>query len=241
MTTLTTAISLVAYAVGFQTLIYLLLPGRFHRTLAPFLTGSVGAAVVVISAVWFGPVAVGLADPAGGLLAAWGLGTVLTTSTVGLVMLGNPQLRDHLADPRISAMTWRHAAAQVLVRIPVTTALIEEAVFRGVLHSALIALYPEPIALWGGAALFGLWHIAPGLEQARAVDRRSIAGVLHVLVTVIATTIAGAGLVWLRIETGSIWVPVAVHAGINMTMAVFAWLAGRPAPGSDQVLVGASS
>jgi membrane protease YdiL (CAAX protease family) len=28
-------------------------------------------------------------------------------------------------------------------------------------------------------------------------------------------------------ETGSIWVPVAVHAGINMTMAVFARLAAR--------------
>jgi hypothetical protein len=32
-------------------------------------------------------------------------------------------------------------------------------------------------------------------------------------------------LVWLRIESGSIWVPVVVHAGINMTMAVFARLA----------------
>jgi membrane protease YdiL (CAAX protease family) len=79
--------------------------------------------------------------------------------------------------------------------------------------------------LWGGALLFGLWHIGPGLDQARSVDRRSLAGIAHVLVTVIATTVAGAGLVWLRIESGSIWVPVAVHAGINMTMAVFARLA----------------
>jgi membrane protease YdiL (CAAX protease family) len=185
----------------------------------------VGTAVVVITAIWFGADTVGLADPDGGLLAAWGSGTVLTMSSVGLVMMARPDLRGHLADPRIAAMSPRKAAAQILVRIPLLTVLIEEAVFRGVLHAALIALYPEPIALWGGALLFGLWHIGPGLDQARSVDRRSLAGIAHVLVTVIATTVAGAGLVWLRIESGSIWVPVAVHAGINMTMAVFARLA----------------
>lgn len=226
MSLLTTAISLAAYAVGFQTLVYLLLPGRFRLTWAPLVTSSVGAGLVVVSAIWFGPDAVGLAGPDGGLLAAWGSGTVLTMSALGLVMLSKPQLRDHLADPRIIGMTPRQATAQILVRIPVMTALIEEAVFRGVLHGALIAIYPEPIALWGGAVLFGLWHIGPGLDQARAVDRRSMAGIAHVLITVIATTIVGAGLVWLRIETGSIWIPVAVHAGLNMTMAVFARVAG---------------
>jgi membrane protease YdiL (CAAX protease family) len=94
-----------------------------------------------------------------------------------------------------------------------------------VLHAALIALYPEPIALWGGAVLFGLWHIGPGLDQAHAVDRHNFARVIHVGITVVATTAAGAFLVWLRIETGSIWVPVAVHAGVNMTLATFARLA----------------
>jgi membrane protease YdiL (CAAX protease family) len=228
MTFLTTAISLVAYAVGFQTLVYLLLPRRYLRIWAPLLTSTVGAAVVVGAAVWFGPDTVGLANPDGGLLAAWGVGTVLTMSAVGITMLSRPELRDHLADPRMSALTPRQASTQVLIRIPVMTALIEEAVFRGVLHAALIALYPAPVALWGGAVLFGLWHIGPGLDQAQAVDRRSLAGVGHVLITVIATTIAGAGLVWLRIETGSIWIPVAVHAGVNMTLAVMSRFAGSP-------------
>jgi len=122
-------------------------------------------------------------------------------------------------------MSARGAAAHILVRIPMITVIIEEAVFRGVLHAALIALYPEPIALWGGAVLFGLWHIGPGLDQAHAVERRKRGRVIHVAITVIATTAAGAFLVWLRIETGSIWVPVAVHAGVNMTLATFARLA----------------
>jgi len=226
MTLPTTAISLVAYVEGFQTLVYLLLPRRFIRTWAPLVTGSVGAALVIASAVWFGADTVGLANPDGGLLAAWGSGTVLMMSTFGLVMMSRPHLRGHLADPRSASMSTRQAATQILVRIPVMTALIEEAVFRGVLHAALIAIYPEPIALWGGAVLFGLWHIGPGLDQAWAAERRSVAGLAHVMITIIATTIAGAGLVWLRIETGSIWIPVAVHAGLNMTMATFSWLAG---------------
>ncbi|MGH8951028.1 MAG: lysostaphin resistance A-like protein [Acidimicrobiia bacterium] len=225
MTLITSAIPLVIYVVGFQTLVYLMLPDRFRLTWAPLVTSSVGAGLVIVAAAWFGPDTVGLANPDGGLLAAWGSGTVLTMASVGLVMLVRPELRGHLADPRMGAMSTRKATAQILFRIPIMTALIEEAVFRGVLHAALIALYPEPVALWGGAVLFGMWHIGPGLDQARAVDRRSLAGIAHVVLTVIGTTAVGAGLVWLRIETGSIWVPVAVHAAINMTMAVFARLA----------------
>jgi membrane protease YdiL (CAAX protease family) len=244
MTLFTTAISLVAYVVGFQTLVYLVLPRRFVRTWAPLVTGLVGAALVVASAVWFGPHRVGLANPDGGLLAAWGSGTVVMMSVVGLVMMSTPHLRGHLVDPRAASKSSRQLATQILVRIPVMTALIEEAVFRGVLHAALIAIYPAPIALWGGAVLFGLWHIGPGLDQAQSVERRSMAGVAHVVITVISTTIAGAGLVWLRIETGSIWIPVAVHAGLNMTMASFSWLAttgwsgiGRVEPESTPVSV----
>jgi membrane protease YdiL (CAAX protease family) len=105
------------------------------------------------------------------------------------------------------------------------TALIEEAFFRGVLHAALIALYPPSVALIGGALLFGLWHVGPGLDQARATAKDWRRNALHVGITVLATSLVGAALVWLRMETGSIWAPVAVHAGINMTMAVYSRIA----------------
>ena len=223
----TTAIPLVAYAVGFQTLVYVLLPGRFRARWAPLVTGLVGAAVVIVAGAWFGLDTIGLAMPDFGTVAAWGVGTVLVMSMVAMVMMSHPQLRGQLADPRMAAMTPRQAASQILIRIPIMTALIEEAVFRGVLHAALIALYPAPIALWAGAALFGMWHIGPGLDQAKATDRRTLASVAHVMLTVMVTTIVGAGLVWLRMETGSIWAPLAVHAGLNMTMAVFARTAAR--------------
>lgn len=218
----------MAYAIAFQTIVYILLPSGYRRRWAPFVTSSIGAGVVTVAAVWFGPAAIGLGVTDPGTVAAWGMLTVVVVSGIGLVMLSRPQLREQLADPRMASLSPRQALTHILVRIPVMTSLIEEAVFRGVLHAALIAIYPGPVALWAGAALFGLWHIGPGLDQAQAVDRKKLAGLVHVLTTVIATTIAGAALVWLRMETGSIWVPVVVHAGMNMTLAVFARLAAKP-------------
>ena len=228
MSLVTTAVPLVIYVIGFQTLVYLALPGRFRSIWAPFVTGMVGAGLVMVAGTWFGFGTIGLGVPDFGTVAAWAVATVGLVSIVAAMMLSRPQMRYQLADPRMAAMSTRQAASQILVRIPVMTALIEEAVFRGVLHAALIALYPEPIALWGGAALFGLWHIGPGLDQARSVDRRSRAGLVHVMITVLVTTVAGAALVWIRLETGSIWAPVAVHAGMNMTLAVFARVAAKP-------------
>jgi membrane protease YdiL (CAAX protease family) len=142
-------------------------------------------------------------------------------------MFAVPQLRSALADPRLAALSARESIVQIFVRIPVMTALIEEAVFRGVLHSALMALYPPAAAVWSGAALFGMGHSGPGVDQAESAESGTVAGWVHTLITVIATTVAGAALVWLRIETGSIWAGVAVHAALNMTMALFARRAGR--------------
>lgn len=221
---------LAAYALVFQTALYMSLPSRLRRLWAPVVTGSVGASVSVAAGLIFGFDTIGLAatEPIAALL--WGLGAVLATSVVAATMVSRPPLRTELADPRLSALSRRQAATQILVRIPVLTALIEEVFFRGVLHAALIAIYPTEIALWLGAGLFGLWHIGPGMDQAAASEKTRWAGAIHTFGTVVVTTLAGAFLVWLRIETGSIWAPFAVHAGVNMTMAFFSRLAARTEP-----------
>ena len=69
---------------------------------------------------------------------------------------------------------------------------------------SLTARVLEPLHC-GGLVLFCCDTARPGLDQARSVDRRSLAGVAHVMITVIVTTVAGAALVWIRLETGSIW------------------------------------
>lgn len=227
MTLVATAAPLALYAVGFQTFVYMVLPSRRRTMWAPMVTGTVGAFLTIAAGLIFGfeTIGLGAADPA--VVIGWAVLTFLITSIIGGVMLMRPDLRSQLADPRLAVLRPRQAFAQIFIRIPIMTALIEEAFFRGVLHAALMALYPPSVALWGGAALFGLWHIGPALDQAHAAERGNGAGAVHVAITVFATTFVGAALVWLRMETGSIWAPVVVHAGINMTMALFARAAAR--------------
>jgi len=227
MTLVSTVAPLAAYAIVFQTIVYLLVPQRRRTLWAPVFTGAVGA-VLTLGAGWiFGFETIGLGLPDLQVVVAWLIATVVAMSAVGFTMLRNPELRVQLADPRLGALGRGQAFVQIFLRIPVMTALIEEAFFRGVLHAALMALYPPSIAIWGGAILFGIWHIGPGFDQAQAGPNSGVRNVLHIVVTVIVTGLAGAALVWLRIETGSIWAPFAVHAGINMTMALFARRAAR--------------
>ena len=228
MTLVASLLPVSIYVALFQTLIYLALPRRKRTTWAPLFTGVVGALIVGGAGYLFGFETIGLGGVPFVTLVAWTLATVAVVGSVGTLMLARPDTRATLADPRLADLSTGRASWQILFRIPVLTALVEEALFRGVLHAALIALYPSTMALWLGAGLFGLWHIGPGIDQAQASRSGGLGGVAHTLVTVVATTLAGAALVWLRMETGSIWVPVAVHAVMNMTMAVFARLAARP-------------
>jgi membrane protease YdiL (CAAX protease family) len=218
---------LAAYAVVFQTLLYISLPVRLRTRVAPLVTGLVGAGLSVGAGALFGFAQVGLTGGSLGTALAWGLAAVAVVSLFAMAMMSRSDLRTQLADPRLAELEPRHAYTQIFVRIPIFTALIEEAFFRGVLHAALMALYPVEVAIWLGAGLFGLWHIGPGFDQAQAGEKTRGAGALHTAATVVATTVAGAFFVWLRIETGSIWAPVAVHAAINMTMALFARIAAR--------------
>lgn len=218
---------LAAYAVVFQTILYISLPVRLRTRIAPVVTGVVGAALSVGAGLIFGFDRIGLTGGSAGTALAWGVAAVLVMTLLGFVMLRRDDLRAQLADPRLAALRPVEAFGQIFIRIPVFTALIEEAFFRGVLHAALMALYPTEVAIWLGAGLFGVWHIGPGVDQARAGEKSVRAGALHTALTVVATTVAGAFLVWLRIETGSIWAPVAVHSAINMTMALFARRAGK--------------
>ncbi len=221
--TLTSAVApLAAYAVVFQTVLYISLPARLRTRIAPLVTGIIGAAVALGAGMVFGFEQIGLVGGDLSTAVIWGLATVLVFASIGATMCSRNDFRVELADPRLASLGTREALGQIFFRIPVFTALIEEAFFRGVLHAALMALYPIEVAIWMGAGLFGLWHIGPAIDQARAGDKSLRAGARHTAATVVAMTAAGAFLVWLRIETGSIWAPVAVHAAANMTMALFA-------------------
>lgn len=216
--------------MAFQTLLYISLPARLRTRVAPLVTGLIGAGLSLGAALLFGFERIGLTGGDPGTAVVWGGVTIAVMSVIGAAMLYRADLRARLADQPLASLGNADACAQIFVRIPIFTALIEEAFFRGVLHAALMALYPVEVAIWLGAGLFGLWHIGPGADQAHTGGRSVRGRALHTAITVVATTVAGAFLVWLRIETGSIWAPVAVHAAINMTMGFFVRLAARPSP-----------
>lgn len=225
-----TVAPLVAYAIVFQTLVYLLIPAPLRIRLAPLVTGVTGAGLAVGAGFLFGFETIGLTWGNPGITALAGMAAVVVSSLAGVGLLSQPRLRSRLADPRVADMGRREALAHILVRIPVITAFTEELFFRGVLHAALIALYPVDAAVLIGAVAFGLWHIGPGLDQSRGGSASAgVGAAVNASITVLATTVAGLFLVWLRVETGSIWAPVAVHAAINMTLAVFARRASRHA------------
>jgi membrane protease YdiL (CAAX protease family) len=230
MTLSAVAVPLVAYAVIFQTLIYVSLPARLRTRIAPLVTGLVGAGIAVGAGLIFGFETIGLVGGEPMTAFAWGGATLILASVIGMGALFNGDLSSHIADPRLAALSGGDAFATIFVRIPVFTALIEEAFFRGVLHAALIALYPAETSIWLGAGLFGLWHVGPGFDHAQAGAKFGRIGAVQAALTVVATTILGAFLVWLRIETGSIWAPVAVHAATNMTLALFSRAAARRRP-----------
>ena len=227
---------LAAYAVVVQTLVYAAVPARLRISVAPLITALFGAVVVVGAGLIFGVDRIGLTGGSAGVALAWGSMTFVVVAAVGTMMMTSETWRGRLADTRLAGLTRRQTVTHVLVRIPVCTALIEEAFFRGVLHAALIALYPPEAAVWLGAGLFGLWHIAPGLEQARSTNLATRGRAMHSVATVVVTTMTGVFLVWLRIDTGSIWAPVAVHAVLNATLAMVSRLAARrPAIASGSI------
>ena len=219
---------LAAFAVVFQTAIYALVPHRLRSRLAPLITGFFGAAAVLAAGYLLGFDEIGLTGGSPRLALIAAVTTVLLASFAGTLILRREDWCSELVDQRVADLSLLEAGFDIFVRIPVFTALVEEAFFRGVLHAVLIALYPASIAFWAGSLLFGLWHVGPALDQARANGAISARRVAHVAGTVVATTIAGAVLIWLRELTGSIWAPVAVHAVLNMTAAVYSRLAAQP-------------
>ncbi len=217
---------LVVYAATFQTIVFFLLPTRLRTGWAPVTIGLGGAGLILTAGAVFGFETIGLGTPDPATVILWAIATFVVVSAIGSTMLWSERLRPALADPRIAGLGRRGAVFQIAFRIPILTALIEEAFFRGVLHAALTAVYSTPVAIVVGAGLFGLWHLGPALEQSE--NHLGGNSAIHVLVTIAVTTLAGFGFVALRMTTGSIWVPVVVHALLNITMALFARAAGGP-------------
>lgn len=112
--------------------------------------------------------------------------------------------------------------ARTLVVIPLGTVVVEELVFRGVLHGLLRRLWTPAVANLAGAVLFGLWHVFPAWRSGAAGDVE-VSRAAAVAGTFAATTAAGFVFTWLRVRSGSLLAPALLHLATNSVTFAVVW------------------
>ncbi|MGH2751137.1 MAG: lysostaphin resistance A-like protein [Actinomycetota bacterium] len=140
-----------------------------------------------------------------------------------------PRWRARIADQRSAHLSGGRLVYRCLVGVPIGTALTEEWAFRGVTFAAWAQTESTFAAALISSAAFGLWHIAPARHALLANRPQSTRAALvrHVSLTVVVTTLAGLGLVALRIADAGLLLPLAVHATVNSLATLAAVRAGR--------------
>jgi membrane protease YdiL (CAAX protease family) len=158
-------------------------------------------------------------------------GAVATAPLVGAVVLGVglPVTRKLFVDERVLSATRREALFDVLVRIPIATAVAEELLFRSALLGVASRRRSQAAAVVGTSLVFGAWHVAPALHgyRANAAGADLVAPVggaaAAVVGTVAVTAGAGVALTVLRLRSRSVVAPIVAHAALN----TIAFLAAR--------------
>lgn len=137
-----------------------------------------------------------------------------------------PGAQRFLADQRVAGLTAGGLAYTALLRIPVGTALFEEATFRGVLYGAWAEAASPWTAALGSSLVFGIWHIGPTLVllQENGFGGSTWARGLLVAGSVAGTAAGGLILVAIRIRTQGIVGPFLVHAAANSLAIVAAYV-----------------
>jgi membrane protease YdiL (CAAX protease family) len=97
----------------------------------------------------------------GGCLAAG----VVVVYAAGIAL---PRTRPLFLDERALSLSRARLAEEVLVQVPIGTVLLEEVAFRSVLPALLGRSLPAGMATGVSAGLFGLWHLLPALDMAKA-------------------------------------------------------------------------
>lgn len=154
-----------------------------------------------------------------GLVAGAGFAAV-----IGL-LAAIPATRGLFDDQRAADIGTAGLLYQTVVRIPLGTALFEEAAFRGVLTGLARLAWGTRVGTLVPALLFGLWHVVPALRVAdgNATAEGWAAGVV-VAGSVVATFAAGLVFTLLRDRTKSLAAPMVVHALVNVAAFTAAWV-----------------
>ena len=172
------------------------------RGRAPLLLGPVFAVLFL------------LLTPGGVALrgAGWAAGSLLVTILGYALALLLPPVRRRFRGPRYRIPPGP-ALYRALIEVPLATAGVEEAAFRG-------ALWP---VAWLTPVLFGLWHVLPGSRTNAAAPSR--------WATFAVTTAGGVVFALLRHVSGGLLAPFVLHwalTGLGVVASSLAWRLNRP-------------
>lgn len=211
------AAALVSGLMAHNIIVHRLLPGRAEL---PAKLAFAGAATL-------------LARRAGATWAELGLSRLTAGHglRVGLVAGGSmaaavvgaaawPATRASFDDPRARGVSAADAGWQLLVRIPLATALHEEVVFRGVLPVVLGRALGRRRGQLASAGLFGLWHVLPTLDLTRgnaaaATVATGWGRAPAALAAVLLTAASAPAFAALQRHSGSVLAPTVAHAALN--------------------------
>lgn len=126
-------------------------------------------------------------------------------------------------DERVD-VSFSDMALRVVVIIPLGTVVVEEVIFRGVLHGLLRRHLDVSPALIAGAMLFGMWHLFPVWWSYDDVAFGDLGRIGTVAGTFVATSCAGAGFIWMRVRSGHLLAPMLAHTATNSVPFMIAWI-----------------
>lgn len=208
------------------------LPEALFRQLNPAL---VAAMLVYAASRRGGLEAVGVRNEGlrGSVLGGAGLGLAL--SLPPLFFFHKPFLLDTpLEYGPISQMARREMLVDVLFRVPLGIAVLEELAFRGLLQASLRRELSPGAAIVGSAAGFAAWHLTVTATSAAASNIGTAARLplfikpyiqpLAVLGGMLTTGIAGILFGALRERTGNLAGPIIAHWIVDGLMIAALWL-----------------
>jgi CAAX protease family protein len=205
-------IAATAAVLGYSMLLNRVIPSRRHIVANLAAAASATLAAQQFGASWDD---LGLAPARGARGVRDGLLAAAPIVAGAAVFATLPATRAHFEDSRVANAP--RPMFELMVRIPVGTALCEEMIFRSALLAFFGRRHSDRAALAATSALFGLWHVLPTLDGIAADDEpvRGTTRVAAVARAVVATTVAGAAFAWARRRSGSVLTPVIVHTAIN--------------------------
>ena len=143
-----------------------------------------------------------------------------------LVAVVVPDLCDLFRDRRVGERSAASMVAEVLVRIPLGTVLLEEVAFRGV----LLGQFRRRLGTGRGLALmavtFGLWHVLPawGINTVNPlVAQQDVSRPAAIAGAVVATALAALPMGWARVRSRSLIAPLGLHTATNSLGFLVAW------------------